>query len=54
MKKLKVYLDSSIISHLYAEDTPDKMRITEEFWKEIEQGLYEAVISSFVIKTLLF
>lgn len=28
------------------------MRITEEFWKEIEQGLYQAVISSFVIVEL--
>jgi predicted nucleic acid-binding protein len=52
MKKLKIYLDSSIISHLYAEDAPDKMRITEEFWREIEEGLYEAVISSFVIVEL--
>ena len=37
---------------MYAEDTPDKTRITEEFRREIEEGLYEAVISSFVIVEL--
>jgi hypothetical protein len=37
---------------MYAEDTPDKMRVTNEFWREIEAGLYEAVISSFVIVEL--
>ena len=52
MKKLKIYLDSSIISHLFAEDSLDKMRITQEFWREIVEGVYEAVISSFVIVEL--
>ena len=45
MKKLKVYLDSSIVSHLYADDVPEKMRITKAFWDEINEGIYEAVIS---------
>jgi len=31
MKRLKVYLDSSIISHLYADDVPEKMRIPKRF-----------------------
>lgn len=48
MKKLKIYLDSSIISHLFADDTPDKMKITETFWKEIIDGIYNAVVSSLV------
>ncbi len=52
MKKLKIYLDSSIISYLYADDSQDKMRITQRLWEEIEQGLFETVISSFVIVEL--
>jgi hypothetical protein len=28
MRKLKIYLDTSVISHLFADDTPDKMADT--------------------------
>lgn len=30
MRKLKVYLDTSVISHLQQEDVPEKMRETLE------------------------
>ena len=26
MRKLKSYLDTSVISHIFADDTPDKMK----------------------------
>jgi predicted nucleic acid-binding protein len=52
MKKLKVYLDSSIISHLFADDVPEKMRITKEFWEEINNYAYEAIISQLVYAEL--
>ncbi len=45
MKKLKIYLDTSVISHLYQPDAPDKMSETLALWKEIMAGEYEAVIS---------
>jgi hypothetical protein len=32
MKKLKIYLDTSVISHLQADDVPEKMAITHKFW----------------------
>ena len=32
MKKLRLYLDTSVISFLYAEDSPDFRRVTEEFF----------------------
>jgi hypothetical protein len=31
MKKLKIYLDTSVISHLQADDVPEKMAKTLEF-----------------------
>ena len=34
MKKLKIYLDTSIISFLYADDAPEKQSITVEFFKK--------------------
>lgn len=33
MRKLKVYLDTSVISHLLQEDVPEKMADTRQLWK---------------------
>ena len=52
MRKLKLYLDTSIISHLFAEDTPEKMEDTNRFWKEVVKGKYEIYISPVVINEL--
>ena len=35
MKKLKVYLDTSIINFLYETDSPDLKKVTEVFFEEI-------------------
>lgn len=32
-RKLKVYLDTSVISHLMQEDVPEKMADTRKLWK---------------------
>ena len=45
MKKLKLYLDTSVISHLDAPDRPDWMEDTWKLWKDIQAGLYEVFIS---------
>jgi len=29
MRKLRLYLDTSVISHLFADDTPEKMQRTK-------------------------
>lgn len=34
MKKLKIYLDTSVISHLQADDVPEKMTITNDLWTQ--------------------
>lgn len=33
MRKLKVYLDTSVISHLLQEDVPEKMSDTRQLWE---------------------
>jgi predicted nucleic acid-binding protein len=45
MKKLKLYLDTSVISHLDQEDAPDKMKETRLLWDKIKAEDYEVVIS---------
>lgn len=45
MKKLKIYLDTSVISHLQADDVPEKMAITHKFWNDIKAGEYDVYIS---------
>jgi len=46
MRKPKVYLDTSVISHLDAADTPEKMNDTLLFWEELKTGRYRIIISS--------
>ena len=53
MKKIKLYLDTSVISHLFAEDTPDKMADTLKLWEEIKTGLYDVSISDVVFEEIM-
>ena len=46
MRKLKIYLDTSVISHLDHQDAPDKMRDTLALWEAIKAGEYDVFISS--------
>ena len=48
MKKLKIYLDTSVINFLFADDTPDFKKITEDFFKEYF-GRYDIYISDIVL-----
>jgi len=52
VKRLKIYLDTSVISHLDAPDTPDKMNDTLKLWEDIKAGLYEVYISDLTIAEL--
>ena len=45
MKKLKIYLDTSVISHLDQQDAPEKMADTLKLWEDIKLGLYDVCIS---------
>ena len=45
MRKLKIYLDTSVISHLDQQDAPEKMRDTHRLWDNIKAGLFDVVLS---------
>lgn len=45
-KKIRVYLDTSVISYLDQQDAPNKMAETQEIWKILKSSNYEVVISS--------
>ena len=47
MKKLKVYLDTSIVSFLYADDEPEKKALTVEFFESYLEK-YDVAISQVV------
>ncbi len=49
MRKPKVYLDTSVISHLDAADVPDKMNDTLLFWEELKAAKYQVVISNVTV-----
>ena len=52
MRKLKVYLDTSVVSYLYQLDTPEKMKDTLELWELFRQGRYEVYISDIVLNEI--
>lgn len=50
MKKLKVYLDTSVINFLLADDTPELKAATVDFFDNfIRTGIYETYISEYVL-----
>ncbi len=49
MRKLRIYLDTSVISHLEQEDVPEKMEQTRKVWEIFKTGKYEVVISDLVL-----
>jgi predicted nucleic acid-binding protein len=52
MKRLKIYLDTSVISHLDQQDAPEKEADTQRLWAEIKVGVYEVFISPVVAAEL--
>ena len=45
MKKIRVYLDTSVLSHLFAEDVPEKMEQTNKLWQDFKDDKFEIFIS---------
>jgi rRNA-processing protein FCF1 len=53
MRKLNVYLDTSVINFLFADDAPDKKKITEEFFNDyVAKGKFNTYVSSVVIEEI--
>lgn len=51
-KKLKIYLDTSVVSYLRQEDSPEKMEITNQLWEMFGQNKYELYLSNITMKEL--
>ncbi len=49
MKKLKLYIETSGWNFVFAEDAPEKMAITNEFFRALKQGAYEIYVSDIVL-----
>lgn len=52
MRKLKVYLDTSVVNYLHQEDAPEKMKDTLALWNAFRQGRYEVYISDIVMNEI--
>jgi len=44
---MKIYLETSVINFLFAEDAPEKMKVTQEFFNIINE--FEVYISDIVL-----
>ena len=52
MRKLKVYLDTSVISYLDQQDASEKMWETRQLWQMFRQGKYEVYLSDTTLQEL--
>ena len=53
MKKLRLYLDTSVLNFLFAEDVPEFKKITEEFFENyVKKGKYITYVSDVVIREI--
>jgi len=51
-RKLKVYLDTSVVSHLMQEDVPEKMEDTRKLWEMFRNGVYEVCLSTVTLQEI--
>lgn len=50
MKRLKIYLDTSVINFLFADDAPEKQAVTIDFFEHwVKTEKYEVYISNVVV-----
>lgn len=49
MKKLKLYLETSVWNFYFADDAPEKRDATHQFFDQVSQGIYEIFISDIVL-----
>ena len=51
-KKIKLYLDTSIINYIFAEQLPEKMRLTKRLFRYADEAKYEFFVSDVVLREL--
>ena len=49
MRKLSIYVETSVWSQAFAEDAPDIRKATEQFFTEARTGIYELFVSDVVM-----
>ena len=49
MKKLKLYIETSTWNFVFADDAPEKMAVTKEFFDLVAKGAYEVYASEVVV-----
>ena len=49
MKKLKLYFDTSVISHLDQQDAPEKMADTHKLWELVKSGDFDVCLSEITV-----
>lgn len=53
MRKMKIYMDTSVIGYLAQPDAPEKMEETRRFWEILKEGrVYEVYISDIVLNEI--
>lgn len=52
VKKLKVYLDTSVISHLAQTDAPEKMADTQKLWKMFINNVFDVCLSTVTLQEI--
>ena len=51
-EKLKIYLDTSVVSYLLQDDVPEKMEITNQLWEHFRNRKYELYLSNVTMKEI--
>ncbi len=52
MRKLKLYVDTSVWNFYFADDAPEKRDITKDFIDLVQKEQYEVFISEVVVKEI--
>ena len=51
---IHIYLDTSVINFLFADDAPEKKEITIDFFNNfVKKGIYKTFVSEFVLQEIL-
>ena len=52
MRKLKLYLETSVWNFYFADDAPEKKEVTRQFFEQVEKGEFEIFISDMVFREI--
>lgn len=49
MRKLRLYIETSVWNFYFADDAPEKKEITKEFFEQVLKGMYDVYMSRVVL-----